>query len=359
MACIRLPLALGALLAAALPAQSTLVVPNNRTSSEGNSLSHLPLGFSQIRHCQYIARSELTAIPINASITELRYRRDGTVTGNLTRNASTAWGVRMANVTTNPVTPTATFLLPANLTTVFIPKAINWPTLPAVATAPAPFLVTFPFDQPLLYTGNHLAIDHYSFETAFTIQNYLIDYEVATASGGAVSTFGAGCPAGANRASGTAPNPGGGSLQLYLHDAPPASVTLGILGSNTSSWNGIPLPLPLDGAGLTGCTLYTDLVLALPTLVLTSGLGQLSLPVPADPSLLANHLFVQFLNTNDDRVNAALHLATSEALDVILGSALGNPVPQMSVVYGQNSLANARAGSVYAGEGAVVQLVYN
>jgi hypothetical protein len=362
MASLRSPFVVSALLAASLSAQSTLVVPNNRTTTEGNSLSHMPLGFSQVRHCHYIARPELTAIPVNASISELRYRRDGVVPGNLTRNASTAWGVRMANITSpiNPVTPGANFLLPAQLTTVFIPKAISWPTLPAVVGGgPAPFLVTFPFDQPLIYTGNHLAIDHYNFETAFTIQNYLVDYEQATFAGGTVSTFGVGCPAGFNRASGTAPNPGGGNLNLFLHDAPPGTVSIGILGSSSTAWGAIPLPLPLTGAGLTGCTLYTDLALLLPLVVQTSGLGQLSLAVPGDPSLLSAHVFTQFLNINDDRVNPAMRLATSEALDITLGAALGIPVPLMSVVYGQNALANARGGSVFSGEGPVVQLVYN
>jgi len=143
---------------------------------------------------------------------------------------------------------------------------------------------------------------------------------------------------------------GGRKATPYIH----------VLGFSDQLLMGYPLlPLALDAQGAPGCTLYTDLVFALPTLVLTSGLGQLSLPVPADPTLLGSHLFAQFLNTNDDRVNAALRLATFEALDVTLGTSLGNPVPQMSVVYGQNALANGRAGSVYAGEGAVVQLVYN
>ena len=69
-------------------------------------------------------------------------------------------------------------------------------------------------------------------------------------------------------------------------------------------------------------------------------------------------MYGQFANLVDDRVNPAVRVTTSEALEFTLGQTVGLPGPQMSIVYATDGSANGRAGFVFAGEGPVVQLTY-
>ena len=63
---------------------------------------------------------------------------------------------------------------------------------------------------------------------------------------------------------------------------PFAPVAVFATGFSTTSWNGTPLPLPMDTFGMPGCTLYTA-----PELIFTvgasAGISNLPLTIPADP----------------------------------------------------------------------------
>lgn len=66
------------------------------------------------------------------------------------------------------------------------------------------------------------------------------------------------------------------------------------LGLSEASYQGFPLPLGLDGLGLTGCTLYHDaVVVGVPFAPPVAGLAQLLWPLPNQYSLLGFNCFVQ------------------------------------------------------------------
>src|SRR5688572_13446954 len=272
MATFRLACALG-LLTAASPAQSSIVVPNRRALSEGNSLANVPFGYRQIRHEHYIGRAQLVSLGSAATLRRVSYRRDGLIAGTFARPSDGTWAVRMANVTVNPLDPGTNFVPPAQLTTVFTPRVVTMPTLPPPGGGQlAPFNITFVFDFPFSYTGGHLVISQYSYSTSqagpIVQGGYFCDAEAPEQPGEApVRSFGAGCPAGMNRATGIAPNPGAGNLALFQHDAVPGAPSLASLGTSNQTWNGVPLPLALTGIGLPGCSLYVDLLLLLPVQV--------------------------------------------------------------------------------------------
>jgi hypothetical protein len=365
MATIRSFLLLPLLLGAA-SAQQFLVVPNHRATTEGNTLDVKPFGYRQVRSEHYLARSQLLPLGAAAAVTQVAYRRDGPIAGTFVRgdDATTTWGVRMANAAPpDPVNPGSLYYPAGQLSTVFAPRVVVWPSLPPPAAGTvAPFNIQFNLDAPFQYTGGHLLISHYCYSVSMgglVVFGYMIDAEGGVVPGtGTVTTFGTSCPAGANRASAVAPNPGGGNLSLFLHDAPPSSLSLLYLGGSDTSWLGIPLPLSLLPAGLPGCSILVELASAVALVIEPSGLGSVALAVPGDPALLSARLFAQFLNVQDPRVNPALSLATSEALDIRLGGNLGAVTQEMSNVTGTFAQTNGPGGFVSPGEGPIVQLRY-
>ena len=88
------------------------------------------------------------------------------------------------------------------------------------------------------------------------------------------------------------------------------------------------------------------------------GLAQFDLPVPALPELAGGRFYGQFINGNDPRVNPGFPLTTSQALEITLGTGLTSQAHQMSVVYSIQSLARAKFGFAYPGEGPVVKIRY-
>ncbi len=341
-----------------LPAQSSLVVPPWRASSEGNGAGIMPFGYSRVRLTQVVSRTLLRGLGSRASIKELDYRADGGIGNTMTRKPSPSWTIRMANLASYPVAPTPRFPSLSGLTTVFKPKRVNWPSLPHPSRAPAPWSIRFPLDTPFTYTGKSLLVDHYAYDTATgRLYIYACDWEIPSAAGGGtVTPFGAGCPGGSNRATGYAPNPGGGELALFLHGAPPGKTALACLGTAARTWGGIPLPFALSSLGLPGCFLYTEIVTALPLKVTRSGLAELFLPVPGAPELLGGRLLGQFLVYPDPRVNPALPLTTSEGVDIRLGSNLGARAPATFVIQAAQTQARSKYGFLFKGEGPVFRL---
>ena len=109
--------------------------------------------------------------------------------------------------------------------------------------------------------------------------------------------FGTGCP-GAFGVPTIAVAPGGlpwvgDDLVVNLGNLPPGSppafVTIGL--SNTT-WAGFFLPADLGPLGAPGCTVFASVEVAIP-IPTSGGTGQLSLPIPDDPSLAGLQIFNQ------------------------------------------------------------------
>jgi hypothetical protein len=100
----------------------------------------------------------------------------------------------------------------------------------------------------------------------------------------------------------------------------PAGLAFMTAGLGTTSVGPFTLPLPLDGFGLTDCTLYEDMSLAttLPCVSQGPGLAQYTLVVPNVPTLLNLIIYLQAWAPAPG-VNPA-GLVSSNALELANGS---------------------------------------
>ncbi|MBK9383718.1 MAG: hypothetical protein IPN34_02675 [Planctomycetes bacterium] len=118
--------------------------------------------------------------------------------------------------------------------------------------------------------------------------------------------------------------PGAGSLPvlgtvqyLVVHHVPDRSAFM-TFGLSDAALGPFALPLPLDGFGLTGCSLYHDLRVPFePCTPPAGGTAQYALFIPNDPTLIRLSLFSQAW-APDPNANAA-GLIFSNALELVLG----------------------------------------
>lgn len=89
------------------------------------------------------------------------------------------------------------------------------------------------------------------------------------------------------------------------------------LGLSDTAWSGGALPYPLDGFGMTGCTLQTSVEATLMAPVSGAGEAQWSLPMPAAPNLLGLPLFAQAFGAEPGANPAGF--VTSRPLAMTLG----------------------------------------
>lgn len=358
-----------------LEAQNSLVLPPTQTAKEGNSLDHEPFGTDRIRHAHYIGREYLAALPNQASLKSLAYRRDGELKtpAVMTRTFRTTkpkpvWTVRLGNDprtgSVNP--PPFKFPTAKAMTTVINAVAFDFPDLPLPTSGPAAFSIQFMFAQPFVYNSAnqtkkpHLIIDHFVYQTQN--QNYIY-YLVDAAQGSPQEPARAvltnptsfGCPKGQNRATGLATGPGGGNLDFYLLGAPAKTQAWACLGSSSKSWGGIPLPLDLGSLGLPGCRVYNDLAVVIPKKTSTSGSATFSVKVPNKAYLKGQSLHGQWV-VRDTRVNKAFTYATSDSLKWTLPNKTGNGALAMGVTSYRGGNGRQANGFVMPNRGPIVQI---
>ncbi len=74
--------------------------------------------------------------------------------------------------------------------------------------------------------------------------------------------------------------PSSGLARLHLSAAPPSTPSALLLGLSSTSWSGVPLPLPLATLGLPSCSLRTSIEAVVPVAVDATGYGAFVLPLP-------------------------------------------------------------------------------
>ena len=109
--------------------------------------------------------------------------------------------------------------------------------------------------------------------------------------------------------------------------------------------------------GLSGCNIYTDLLLSVPIQANVAGIATLSMAVPANPALVGAVGYNQW-GVLDSRVNPSLGFAMSDGVKVTLGNQVGQETVRMSVISGSGGRANSRAGYLQPNRGPVFQLSY-
>ena len=314
----------------------SVVVPNNAVNVEGNGADREPFGHEGLRHVTYIHQNHLTQIPWQAAVSRISYRRDGPMPLQVMRRPPGIWQVRMGAYSGSVAQPPSAWPLnkdPA-WAVVFQPRQISFPDLwQPTGSAPAAFQLTFYFDQPFVYRGTHLGIEHFVADGQ-ALHDYFIDTVDNLVPGGTVTTLsgGVGCPLGQNRATGQAPNPGGGDAEFYLFGAPANTDVLLGLGLSSQSWSGSSLPIDLSNLGLGGCSVLVSLDGLLPVRSTSAGLAQARWSVPAARAYLGTSFYAQWLCPGDTRVSQVIPLTLSDGLRYTLGTSLNAGYLGMSVV---------------------------
>ena len=340
-------------------AQSHQVLPPAAASTAGASLDREPFGYDQVRHVSYYDRTLLAGVPTNSLLTEVAYRRDESILvpalmerRNGTTQSTPLWTVRMSNHTGSATSPSTRFPANTNVawTTVVAARltdfTTNFPPMPLPASGLPAFQVRMPFDAPWVFTGQSLGIDHFAYESTARSYPYYVDFvesDPGAGTAGLISPTSLGCPAGQNRAEGSAPNPGTGSLELFLFGAPATVATWACLGVSETTWNGLPLPAPLNALGLPGCFVHSDWLIALPMLTTTAGTAEFRVPVPANNFYAGVSFYGQWA-VADDRVNPAFPFATSDGIKMTIGTQLNGSTFPVTTVSAVGGLANTNGG---------------
>jgi hypothetical protein len=321
-------------LVASVLAQS-IVVPNSAANVEGNAADREPFGLEGVRHLTYIHQEQLAQIPAQTAISRLSYRRDTPMPVQVMRRPPGIWQIRMGAYHGSVAQPPSAW--PPNSdpewSIVFQPRQVWFPDLTQPGgNGPAPFQLTFYLDRPFVYRGTHIGIEHFVADGQ-SMHDYFIDTVDALVPGGTVTllTGGAGCPTGQNRATGQAPNPGGGAAEFYLFGALPQAPAVLAIGTSDTTWAGVPLPLHL-GPALPGCSVIAALDTLVPTASTSAGMAQFALTVPALRALLGASLYSQWLCPGDTRVSQTIPLTLSDGLRHTFGTSLNAGFLGMSVV---------------------------
>jgi photosystem II stability/assembly factor-like uncharacterized protein len=104
-------------------------------------------------------------------------------------------------------------------------------------------------------------------------------------------------------------------LGLRLANAPAARAASFSFGTSDTSWNGVPLPVPLDFLRMTGCTLYCSLEVSVVVPTGAGGVVPWSIGLPADRTLLGQRAFFEAFvvdpNANPSGVTASNAVAVT------------------------------------------------
>lgn len=90
------------------------------------------------------------------------------------------------------------------------------------------------------------------------------------------------------------PSLGNANFAAVVIDGRPFVPAAFVLGSSRTSYNGVPLPLPLDFLRMPGCTLYTDVAVTFPLSLDSMGNASFPLPIPNAPRLRRAHFMAQW-----------------------------------------------------------------
>ena len=297
------------LLAGALGAQSTVVVPAGFANKEGGS-DHWIVGRYENCHSQQIyAKSVMPATPI--TIKSFKMRRDG--------NRTTAYEAHKYNI---EVFMSNRALDPPggcgmgwaqnrgpDFAQVMNKKAITWPADPQPTTPPAPFTILFPLDKPFPYKGKAFLVEFKSdFATTPPKKYYYYwytDAESYPSTGwkpyvaGTKVNIGTSCrPPGATSDPanyGFYPYPGSPFWKYSYWRISKAGIpAILFVGSTDKKWGSINLPFDLAPLGAKGCNLYIDMVLAYASKTDAGGRADFKMGViPVDPGLTGQVYFIQ------------------------------------------------------------------
>lgn len=131
----------------------------------------------------------------------------------------------------------------------------------------------------------------------FSSKDTILDLDAGVVDQPALLRFGVGCAGTNGRAPAVAYRGGprlGGKWAVEVRNARPRAGAVLILGGSRTTFGGYRLPLRLDFLGMSGCWLYTDMLVDLSVTIDNSGGGGVSIPIPNQPFLKDGHVTGQF-----------------------------------------------------------------
>lgn len=91
-----------------------------------------------------------------------------------------------------------------------------------------------------------------------------------------------------------------------------------LLGHSNATWNGVPLPAPLDAIGVEGCLLRTAIDFS-DSIAGTGNVVGRAYTMPNDPGLVGTHIYFQYFGLTASATTTS-GIAGSNAVDVLLGN---------------------------------------
>ena len=259
-----------ALAAAAIPAQSRLVIPAGLANREGDSSSWVPAKYAPCRVQFLYGAKAMGASPLR--IRSLRLRRDGQ-RKELFLLHKYDLEIFMSNLSRDPVAGYSRIWADnrgKDFTCVMKKTTVTFPASPPPASAPAPFSIALVLDKPFSYSGKAFLLELVGHAPGFTAYNWYTDAQsspgwVGAPSGGSRTYSGTGCPPDFFNY-GTYPYIGFvwrhyGFCRADRKNLP----ALDILGTSASSFGSLTLPLDLAPLGAKGCKLYTGPAFVFPS----------------------------------------------------------------------------------------------
>ncbi|MCA8970631.1 MAG: hypothetical protein KDC95_12635 [Planctomycetes bacterium] len=330
-------------------AQTTLVVPQSYATVEGGSFTSLPFGRSTAVRVQQGYGSALFPAG-KIDIARIAWRADGA-------RDIPAKGVDLEigiGSVSSSATLAATFAQNRGLDyAIALTRRVI--TLPAITTAPGPraFQIEFALDRPFRVDPSMNGLLVELIVHSQQAGRYELDLDASCTS--ARADFGKPGCAGSNQLVPLADCPTtslvpGGAFTLRLSSLRPQDLALGFLGTiESGTWQGLVLPAALDGFGGTGCTLNTDITVAVGGSA--NSLGELRLPgtVPPVPSLVG--VWLRFQGLAIDRAANALGMSFSNGHKVQVCG-----LPPMARVVATN--VTATSGTVEIGLVPITRFTY-
>lgn len=126
--------------------------------------------------------------------------------------------------------------------------------------------------------------------------------------------YGSGC-LGASIGRSNSPVVGSNNFAVHLTGASNNQSAFLSFGGSRTTWSSLPLPFDLAAIGAPGCSVLASFDAALLTATGGSGAATITLPVPAEPALVGETVYLQWASIDALRTNR-LALAFSDAMEV-------------------------------------------
>ncbi len=277
-------------------AQNHAVAPFDHTDAEGNSSQYRSALSYGVARWQILHDKSEVQIPNGKKITKVGFRQNGGTAMTTTHRLQMEILMSAASRTYDKMTSNFNTNYKGTPVTVYTRKIYDLPSYTATNDRPSKNYVLFPLDVPYVVDSNEDMIVEYRCYANTNSNNAFNYYIDATNYASKRTAFGTACPGSNSKSLAMTDNgaPYGATWSPQVTNAQASTVCALFVGlSNTKFQGAIPLPLPLDGVGATGCKLYVDPLLTIGRGANTAGTATFSMPIPDQPSLYGVTLYHQ------------------------------------------------------------------